>query len=140
MADEEELLQKLRNCIEQVGGEYTRQSDARFISEFSLKAELAHLLWMDKELWAKVPIEKGGIPEEIPLVFIEWYAAVGKKFDLALLSPQTIEEWATDIRNIVPGYPKEAAKLSVLAVIEVKGKGVPWHEEIREDINKIKKS
>jgi len=142
VSKEPQLLRKLESYIEMLGKEFAEKSDARFIGEFSLQAELAHILWKDKKLWCRVPLDRSGPVVELPRFYAEWYAAGNKRFDFALLDRSTIKEWSTRIRHILPGFHEEAAKLPVLAAIEIKGKDYisPWREEIRKDLDKLIKS
>lgn len=145
MSNEAQLLEKLESCVKRVGEEWAEKSDARFIGEFSLQAELVHLLWTDRELWFRTPLEEAGPSVELPLVYTEWYAIENKRFDLALLPQSTIEKWRKNIRYI-DRYHEEAAKLPVLSAVEVKCRdrpwikksiGLPWCEKIEEDFDKL---
>jgi hypothetical protein len=139
MQEKEDYLMKLEDCIERVGHEWTNVSDARFISEYSLKARLISLLWEDPELWFKVPLKRGGPVGQLPSAYAEWYATEGEKFDLAVLEQSTVEIWAADIRWL-PRYAQRAAQLPVLAAIEVKPTvRHPWSKKAEEDLDKLMK-
>lgn len=139
MVSEVELLEKLEHCIQCVGEEWSEQSDARFISERSQQTELLRLLWQEEQLWVWVTIQEGRPELQLPIAYAEWYAVNGKKYDVALLDKTTIEEWVLRIRYVYPGYSEEAARLPVLAAVELKSQGHPqlWTKLLARDLDKL---
>lgn len=145
MLGDEDLLRKLECYIKKLANEWAEKSDALFISEFGLQARLLNLLWNDPELWFEVPLEQDSLVVRLPVAYGEWYASYGKKsdkkFDVALLEQSTIEKWAKwpdGIRWSGSGYPERAAKLPVLAAIEIKDKVYPWSAAVSDDLDKLK--
>lgn len=140
MLGDADILGKLEKSIEMLASEWAERSDALFVSEFSLQARLFALLWNDEDLWFEISLKPENNVVHLPCVYGEWYAAFGKerdkRFDIALLNKSSVEEWANNVRW-QDYYPEKAAKLPVLAAIEIKDEIYAWGSWAEDDINKL---